>query len=305
MKGIKTLLATMLVVMIGLNIKEETFAFSQENQIDNYSTDITTDAPMEVYCPEFPDAYIIIEKNNLENLLSLKEGANDEVNLGTVKATVFVEESYGVEDGKRVITNSRLLSKEEVDAIGVENFGNIQTRAASNSRGKLTITFSGSYGISGNSVTCNLNGNAKWSGFNLFASPIDQPAVGRDFCGFVWGGDFYVTQLSASAQLSGSGMNWPVTLENATPTSGRVWSFDEFHTDTNLNYCVSNADFFAQIHKNSMTGNGNVTEAILQYIHTYQVVTGGISVSDSSLSYSLSNTEKQWSLVCSVYGIPY
>ena len=42
-----------------------------------------------------------------------------------------------------------------------------------------------------------------------------------------------------------------------------------------------------------------------QLNHFIKDVLDGISVSDSSLSYSLSNTEKQWSLVCSVYGIPY
>jgi len=43
-----------------------------------------------------------------------------------VTATVFVEETYEIGDGKIIITNSRLLPKDEVEAIGIENFESLE-----------------------------------------------------------------------------------------------------------------------------------------------------------------------------------
>ena len=63
------------------------------------------------------------------------------------------------------------------------------------------------------------------------------------------------------------------------------------------------------LYKNRRTGNGNTAEAVLKYIHTYSKVKGSISISPGSEKisggFSLSNTEKQWSIVCTVTGIPY
>ena len=63
------------------------------------------------------------------------------------------------------------------------------------------------------------------------------------------------------------------------------------------------------LYKNRRTGNGNTAEAVLKYIHTYSGVKGTISISAGSGGisggFSLSNIEKQWSIVCTVTGIPY
>ena len=49
---------------------------------------------------------------------------------------------------------------------------------AVNSRGKLIITFSGHHSVNGNTATCNLNGNASWSGENDIFSASTSPPVG-------------------------------------------------------------------------------------------------------------------------------
>lgn len=96
-----------------------------------------------VYSPEFPDAYIITETNSEPVGYSLD---STEIQPATVTATVFVEESYAVDrNGEVYVSDSRLLSKEEVDDIGIDNFDNLNTlatpRAAKSSYGKLTLTF--------------------------------------------------------------------------------------------------------------------------------------------------------------------
>lgn len=95
-----------------------------------------------VYSPEFPDAYIITETNSEPVGYSID---STEIQPATVTATVFVEESYAVDrNGEVYVSDSRLLSKEEVDDIGIDNFDNLNTlatpRAAKNSYRKLTLT---------------------------------------------------------------------------------------------------------------------------------------------------------------------
>lgn len=51
------------------------------------------------------------------------------------------------------------------------------------------------------------------------------------------------------------------------------------------------------LRKEVMTGNGNLTDVICQYIHTYSTVSGSISFSAGEPSFSLSGTSKQWSIV--------
>ena len=117
-----------------------------------------------VYSPEFPDAYIITETNSEPVGYSID---STEIQPATVTATVFVEESYAVDrNGEVYVSDSRLLSKEEVDDIGIDNFDNLNTlatpRAAKNSYGKLTLTFSGTHSKSGKSVSCKLTADADW-----------------------------------------------------------------------------------------------------------------------------------------------
>lgn len=70
-----------------------------------------------VYSPEFPDAYIVTEVTPETQNLDGTSGS-----LGSVSATVFVEESYDIVNGELTVTDSRLLSENEVKAIGEENF---------------------------------------------------------------------------------------------------------------------------------------------------------------------------------------
>ena len=78
-----------------------------------------------VYSPEFPDAYIITETNSEPVGYSID---STEIQPATVTATVFVEESYAVDrNGEVYVSDSRLLSKEEVDDIGIDNFDNLNT----------------------------------------------------------------------------------------------------------------------------------------------------------------------------------
>ena len=112
-----------------------------------------------VYSPEFPDAYIITETNSEPVGYSID---STEIQPATVTATVFVEESYAVD-----------RNGEEVDDIGIDNFDNLNTlatpRAAKNSYGKLTLTFSGTHSKSGKSVSCKLTADADWD-FGSFTS---------------------------------------------------------------------------------------------------------------------------------------
>lgn len=76
-----------------------------------------TQSNFTVASPTFPDAYIVTESTPSFQYMDGTSGS-----LGSVSATVFVEETYDEVDGKIVVTDSRLLSEEEVKAIGEENF---------------------------------------------------------------------------------------------------------------------------------------------------------------------------------------
>lgn len=254
---------------------------------------------LEVYSEEYPEAYIVVDMP-LDVSRRIKQG--ETVELGNVKATVFVEE-----DGN----GSRLLSKEEVDEYGIENFQAIRynplTRGASNSKGTLTITLSGTYSYINNSkgVKCDVSAGAKWSGYNFITNNSLNPAVGEDFLGLTWGGEFNLTDSSASGKLT-NGASVKVYAADGVPNCGQVYSFDE------RNYqgaYLKNLSATFNLRKNKMTGDGNRTEAVLKYIHTYQANVGSISISASSGSvsggFSLSPCDKQWSIICRLTNIPY
>ncbi len=134
---------------------------------------------IQVYSEEFPDAYII---TNIIDDTTTKTKSSD-ISLGTVEATVFIEEKRAVVNGEYVVTESRLMTQDEVEAIGVENFMEYNPRAtATNSRGKLKITFSGTYSYinSGKGVNVKLTGNAGWSG-NSIIDNSNNPAKGNDY----------------------------------------------------------------------------------------------------------------------------
>lgn len=254
----------------------------------------------------------IIEDNpELKTILS-----EDSKSLGQIiTATVFVEEEHAVIDGKLMTTSSRLLSKSEVEAIGIENFESLgnqnlpSSKAATNSRGKLTITFSGSGSHSQTASQYTVSAKARWDGFNFLYSATNNPAVGEDFFGLAWGGGFTYRNVSYNAKWNNGGTQ-SIYLSDAVPNAGLVCSFYEYrNVSGKYNIYVSEANLSANLYKNKLTGNGNTTEVICKYIHTYQSSTGSISFSASpsgvGAGFSLGGTDKQWSIVCTITNLYY
>ena len=184
----------------------------------------TPNTHFEISSPAFPDAYIITETTPSTVAFDGSSGS-----LGSISATVFVEETYDMVNNELIITDSRLLSKDEVMAIGVDNFAPLSEvpmpRVATNTRGRLTITFSGVYNTS-NGVSCNLTGTAHWDDSGLHTEGENYCATGEDFIGVTWSGSFTAKSHSISGkdQLGGA-----LTIYNSdsTPNAGRVWSFKD------------------------------------------------------------------------------
>lgn len=271
------------------------------------AAELNNDSAFVVSCPSFPDAYIITESS-----LPSQNSRGQTGSLGSVSATVFLEEQYDVIDGELVVTSSRLLSEQEVLDIGIENFDNFtvpqNARAATNSRGKLTITFAGTYSYVGNGVSCNLTGTADWASSGLFDPAANIPAIGEDYIGVTWSGGFSSTNYSISG-TNHLGSALTIYESDSLPNSGRVWSFNDLLMLSKYNVVARHIDLNMVIQKNTLEGNGNTAEAVLKYIHTYSQVEGSITITpgdeNTSGSITLSNTEKQWSLVCTVTNIPY
>lgn len=210
-----------------------------------------------------------------------------------------------------VITDSRLLSKDDVMAIGIENFGPLDKspmpRAATNSRGRLTITFSGVYNTS-KGVSCDLTGTAHWDNSGLHTEGENYCATGEDFIGVTWSGGFSAKSHSISGkdQLGGA---LTIYDSDSTPNAGRVWSFSDSVPTSKYTLYAKDINLNMNISKNTLTGSGNTAEAVLKYIHTYSKVEGSISITPGSGtvagSFSLSNTKNQWPLVCTITNIPY
>jgi len=257
---------------------------------------------------EFPDAYIITEV--LEATVNPLTGVID---LGRASATVFVEETWAQVGSEIIVTESRLLSEEEVLAIGLDNFLNLEDQKfeqntlnsdSTATRGKLTIEISGSYLPSGNGVKCNVEGVAEWE-LGLFYNSETMPAIGTDFFGIVYSGGY--TQSGSCTATSSSGLlDPPVTRAEITPNAGTVWEFNE--TIGDIDY-VSKAEIDMTLTKNTLTGGGNTAEVVLKYIHTYQTHSGSINISATPTSvgvgFSLNNVNKQWSIAAMLTNIPY
>lgn len=267
-----------------------------------------TQSNFTVASPTFPDAYIVTESTRSFQYMDGTSGS-----LGSVSATVFVEETYDEVDGKIVVTDSRLLSEEEVKAIGEENFLDLNNtpapqKTATATRGKLTITFDGTYYLANGGVSCDLTGTAGWAQPDIIGSSSDNPATGEDFLGVTWFGSF----TASNASISGTDnihQDLKIYSSDSVPNGGRVWSFDETIYHPKYNTYASNIDLSLTLTKNKLTGDSNTAEAVLKYIHTYSSVNGSISITpgtDSAAgSFSLSNTKNQWSLTCTIHSIPY
>ena len=284
----------------------------------NNLEDTSGDHPeVRVHSEAFPDAYIITELNDSVIFPVSEENL---YNLGLVKATVFIEEEYALINDEVTIVSSRLLSEEEVMAIGVENFECYQipsreellARSAYESRGKLTIELNAYYEYYGdngdNGVKCFVTGTGKWLTLGLSTSS-EYPAVGEDFIGVTWGGDFQATRADGHVDWNISLSDLPdITLARAFPNSGRVWSFFEYWASYNgpQRAYVKKVTASLTLDKANMDGGGNKTEVCLQYIHTYQDVQVSVSGNDEGgMGFTVTGTDKQWTISCVMNGLPY
>ena len=300
------------------------------------------DTTVLVWSEEFPDAYVITEyygrddifidkscqtvfsKESQENLVRLDEiDVEDVTNIvAVVRATVFYEEKYITTytdgDSRREVVRSRLLSKDEVRTIGIENFEEICgplfdiSDDDDNSRGKLSITYVVTrLNIPGSEGSYDLMARANWSGTNILPAlnGENSPAVGDDFICLTWGGEFDCYDYFAHADNDVMDET-DIYLADATPNEGMAWSYLELQYYQGIGYAyVPEAYANVKIFKNRLTGGGNTTSTVFRYIHTYGEHSSNVSISvgagSASGSYSLSGVQKQWSLVCTVSSIPY
>lgn len=178
-----------------------------------------------VYSESFPDAYILIKEKNSNSKVRSNENT-----FGIVEAVVFVEERWECISGKNVVVESRLLSKDEVDKIGMENFESLSENVESRgqiSREKLTISFDGTYSLIGSGVVVSLKGSATWSAPGYIYNASTDPAIGDDFLGIVWSGGHEATNSTCVATWD-SGRITNAFLSKAVPNAGRVFSFEEY-----------------------------------------------------------------------------
>ena len=150
--------------------------------LPTFADDTQSYTPMQISAESeaFPQAYIEIENGTT---LMARDGTT---HLSGASVTVYYEEHYKYDSqGNLFITDSRLLSEDEVNAIGKENFDEgapSLTREVSNTRGKLTIRMDGSYSTSGNSLTAFFSAMGNWSGTG--SDPSACPSSGADVAGF-------------------------------------------------------------------------------------------------------------------------
>lgn len=312
----------------------------------SYAAENTKNLGNEVICPEFPDAYIQVNNYNIDDFtiiqdkregglklqgitMAAKNYVNDVVStdktlensiinnynnlIGLTTATVFVDEQYAMIDDTLIIEDSRLLTKSEVDTIGVENFEDLSmqtTNEATNLRGTLTITFVGYIDQETSTTSAyTLEGHAVWSGFSILYNQVNNPAVGEDYIGIAWGGDFANTGYQYNWSYNDNLTYTRMVLSDATPNAALVWSFNELAGDSDYMAYIDGINLSVGIKKNTRTGKGNTTGAVLKYIHTYQAHTGSISITASpagvSSGFTLSPVSKQWSIACTMGNLYY
>lgn len=151
---------------------------------------------------------------------------------------------------------------------------------------------------------------AEWDPSGFYFGDSKVPASGEDFIGFPWGGGFDYSSHRISGEYSKRIKDLDFYKADLSPNTGYVWSFDEsYRTPSGNTYYAEEIKSRIDIYKNTLTGRGNTTSAILKYIHTYQGRTGGISISASpsgvGAGFLLNSTRKQWSIICDVSKLKY
>lgn len=259
------------------------------------------------FSAEYPNAYL--------DAKVISEVQSPEQDVITVEVTAYIEEKDEEIDGK-IVRSSRLLSRNDINRIGINNFSpispdhaSIQSNTGSAARGTLTISMS-YIRIKETSTQSEYSvvGQASWSGFDTIYSSYNNPANGLDYLGLTWGGGFANTGTGASAKLS-TGASTTITLCDSTPNQSLVYSFYEKQRIGAADLYVKPATIYTTLYKNSLEGSGNTTSAVLKYIHTYTAIQGSISISPGSGagagSFSLSGVSDQWSIACYVDSLYY
>ena len=266
--------------------------------------DVENNLVIDFFSEEFPNAYIILNDRVSETMPA--NVINTEI---IASATVFVKEKYDIIDGELVITESRLLSQEEVEIEGINSFHPL-TRSSfdGEAKGTLTIyvtmdqTADDPYALS-NTVT--LNGTADWSGIDLIYSMYNNPAVGEDYIGYAWSGGYTVNTSSCTATNS-FGQNVNIYQSDGSPNSAATWSFDEMQI-IEVNQYVNHINCNVTLYKGSLENGENTSEAIFKYIHTYSRNTGSLSISATPQSigagFSLTNSDASWSIYARCTGM--
>ncbi|WP_411676770.1 hypothetical protein [Caproicibacter sp.] len=298
----KKLICTLLVSLLLITSVSPAFAISKStNAISALSASVTSN--------EFPNAYIkqrfVANPKSLESFSLLKDGKN----VGYVTATAYVEETYEILNSKPMITSSRLLSKKEVKTIGEQNFSDINSAMSSFSttkhkhkvRGKFSMTFT----VKKYSNQYKLQLINNWDINGFWNSGSNGPAAGPDYMGFAWGGGFDYDNYDADTENSENYHSTP-DVADISPNGGIAWSFDDLQWGSHTNIWVKNSSCWTTIGKNTLTGKGNTTSVVGEYIHTWKDVQGSLSFStsgDIGINYSIK--DKKWSLKLSISGIPY
>ena len=268
-------------------------------------TDIFTAKDVEIWSEDFPDAYVEINDTTASRVGTASY----------VEATVYFEENIHIIDGNMQVTDSRLLSESEVNAIGKTKFANNSSIVQRGfgplpeyitSRGKLTFRFNGFEYTVGR---YQLAATATWSeGDYGLLYGLTNPYSGDDYIGFVWGGSYDFVSPPVSMRIVD---NWgalratvpPHTIE---PNKGVVWAYNEGATSSSGMDYVPTLTVYTDIVKNNLTGGGNTTSLVSQYIHTYGTVSGSISFSSAGASFSLgAGAGSQWTISLAISGISY
>ncbi len=258
---------------------------------------------IEVFSPNYPDAYIVVE--------ATKSRSSDMLNF--IQATVYVEEIYEMgDDGTLFVSDSRLLSQEDVEAIGIENFENIADVSASllsspgvevtspAVRGKLTLSLSASsvYINSDWDYEFYIHAEAGWSSSAWIGT--NYPASGSDFISLAWSGGYscFDEDISIVGERS---LPHYCTLHDGVANAARAWEFPERWGIIVGDDYAKNITLSATFVKPQAAGYETYDELIVKYIHTYEDTIGSLTFAlaeDVAPTVTLQNVEKQWSIVC-------